>query len=157
VAAWVQRYRQLPDAAFESIGDLPRRVDQNFDGGLARVYISALKAIAQTESPKIHREKIATQTRYLLKSINLIKISHSESESIDLLSAVQRLYPALLSEIVTQDCPILAERQWWRSIFAVIKTIRRVEGVSSPLLDAIALSDWCSQEVENVVLEVRGV
>ncbi len=157
VAAWVQRYRQLPDSAFEAIGDLPRRVDQNFDGGLARVYISALKAIAQTESPKIQREKIASQTRYFLKSINLIKISHSESESIDLLSAVQRLYPDLLGEIVAQDCPILAERQWWRSIFAVIKTIRRVEGVSSPLLDAIALSDWCSQEVENVVLEVRGV
>jgi hypothetical protein len=157
VAAWVQRYRQLPDAVFEAIGDLPNRVGKNFDGGLARVYISALKAIAQTESPKINRDQIASQTRYFLKSINLIKISHSESETIDLLSAVQRLYPLLLTEIINEDCPILAERKWLRTIFAVIKTIRRVEGVSSPLLDAIALSDWCSQEVENVVLEIRGV
>ena len=157
VAAWVQCYRRLPDAVAEAIGDLPQRVGNKFDGGLARVYILALKAIAQTESPKIDCDRIAVQTRYFLRSINLIKISHSEAETIDLLSAVQRLYPSLLLEIIDRDCPVLAERKWLRTIFAVIKTIRRVEGVTSPLLDAIAQSDWCDRNVENAILEMKGV
>ena len=159
VAAWVRKNQQVPDNVSEAIcGIMPRLVAKNsFDGGIARAMISALKAIAQTEAITLVPQLLSRATRGLLLNINIIKVQNSEAEMIDLLSAVHRLNQSLLAEIVLEDCPILLQRQWLRNICAIIKTVRRVEGQGSILLDEILSSDWCIDEVKSMILEVRGV
>lgn len=159
VSAWVRKHQQVPSLISEAIcGITPRLVARNsFDGGIARVMISALKAIAQTEATNLDPQFLSRGTRDLLLSINIIKVQNSEAEMIDLLSAVCRLNQFFLAEIVLEDCPILSQQQWLRNVYAVIKTIRRVEGQGSTLLDEILSSDWCTAEIRSIILEVRGV
>lgn len=158
VADWVQQRRQVPAGVAVAIGGLMTRLVQNgtFEGGMLRVMLAALKAIAQTEDAGLDVEQMRNWVRQLLLAINLIQGQNAESEMIDLLSAMNRLDAGLLAEVVRQDCPLLAARGWVRNVSAVIKTIRRVETKSSPLLDEILAADWCGSGIAAIVIEVRG-
>jgi hypothetical protein len=127
------------------------------DGGAAWVTIAALKAIGQSNDPQIDPNQFNRWVRNLLMAINLIKIPHSQTEMIDLLSASDRLDKQVLSIILREDGPILAERQWTRNVNAVILTIRRVEGAYSMLLQEMLESDWCTSEIRDSILGARGV
>jgi hypothetical protein len=89
-------------------------------------------------------------------AIDIIRVEHSESEVIDLLSAVDRLSKDVLPQMVTEDCPHLAQRGWTRNLAAIIKTIKRVETHQSTLLDQILACDWCTPDITSVILEIKG-
>lgn len=158
VARWVQTNRRVPPAVAVAIGEIPARLLQRntFEGGAARVVMMALKAIAQSEDKTLNPQQAGDWTRALLMGINLIKIPHSETEMLDLLSAVDRLDKTFLAIVVSEDCPVLVKRQWLRNVFPVIRAIRRVEGKESALLDAILDREWCIPQIRNLILEVRG-
>ena len=159
IAVWVRRTQQVPNRVAEAIcGMTPRLIANNgFDGGIARSMIAALKAVSQTAALTLSSKLLSQETRNILSSINIIKVQNSESEMIDLMSAVHRLNQAFLPEVSRNECPKLVQRQWLRNIYAVVKTICRVEGQNSTLLDEILSSDWCTTEIRSIILEVRGV
>jgi hypothetical protein len=92
----------------------------------------------------------------LLTAINMIQLRNGESEMMDLICAVHRLNQQFLTEAVREDCLLLAQRGWHRNICVIIRSIRRVEGHHSVLLDEVLVSSWCTSEVRGAVLEVRG-
>lgn len=159
VAAWVKQHRQVPPDIVASLGNIPQRLQQQgtWDGGVARVLIAAFKAISQSQDPALDIQSLGSKIRYLLKAIDLIAVPHGESEMMDVLSALDRLDRGILGRIVEVDCPQLAERGWQRNLSTVIRTIRRVEGKDSNLLDHILQSTWCNADVASLVLEARGV
>lgn len=158
VATWVQHHKQVPLAVAQAVGDIPVRLEskKTFDGGTARVMIAALKAIAQAEDSSVDTRQLSQWTHHLLTAINIVKIENSESEMIDLLSAINRLDETFLVQAVREDCPVLAQRRWLRNISAVIRTIKRVETRNSKLLDEMLASQWCTTDLESVILEIRG-
>jgi hypothetical protein len=159
VAVWVREHQQLPSDVFAALVQIPKRLLARnlFEGGTARALMDALKAIAQSEAPEIDVVTLSQLVQQLLVSINLVRVRNSESEMIDLLCAVNRLYSSFLSEIITQSCPILVRQGWDRNVSAVIKALSKVEGRQSPLFHQMASSDWCTESVKNMILEVRGV
>lgn len=158
VTLWIQVHHQIPARVADVIGEIPTRliVKGTFEGGTARVLIAALKVMAQSEDPHLNSQHLSQWIRKLLTAIHLIKIPHSETEMIDLLSAGDRLDKRLLTSIIQEDCPLLAEKHWVRNIFAVIKTVCRVDRPTSERLDWMLCSDWCLPEIRAVILEVRG-
>ena len=100
-------------------------------------------------------------TRALLKAIDMIGVENSQSELIDLFSAVDRLDKInknFLPLVVNEDCPELAERKWERNLSAIAYAINRVEGEGSPLLNQILVlaRNFSLLEVEKVILEIKG-
>jgi len=138
--------------------EIPSRLSAQhlFEGGTARAMMDALKATAQSEAQSLDSAALSQVVRKLLLSIHIVQVRNSESEMIDLLSAMNRLDRQLLATLIHEDCPLLAGHGWVRNIFAVVKTVRRVEGQRSELLDKISAVDWCTPEIRSVILEVRG-
>jgi hypothetical protein len=159
VAMWVQRFKRVPPLVVETVErSLMKLLEKNqFDGGPARLAILAIKAIAQTEQSSLDAEQLYQLTWTVLTEVSLIKIPNSEPETIDLLSAIVRLRGQFLQRIVVEMGPVLAEKQWWRNISAILRTVRRVEGVQSNLLDEVLAGEWCTPEVESSILEIRGI
>jgi hypothetical protein len=121
------------------------------DGGSARVLISAFKAFAQTENQSL-MPQLSVWTRELLGSIDSERLTDfHETDTIKLLCAVTRLDRHFLSIIVDEDGSKLVKRGW---MVAIVKAIKQVQ--QSELLKKILASDWCTPEVESVILEVRG-
>jgi hypothetical protein len=157
-AQWVRHYHQVPPIALEILIEIPSRLSKQhlFEGGTARAMMDALKAIAQSEDPALDAEVLCQVVRKLLLAIHIIRVRNSESEMIDLLSAMNRIDQQFLATIIHTDCPALARQGWVRNIFAVVKTVRRVEGPLSKLLDEILNLDWCTPDIRSVILEIRG-
>ncbi|MGA7932819.1 MAG: hypothetical protein WCA35_04505, partial [Kovacikia sp.] len=155
---WVRQQQQVPPGIVAALDGIPARLlKQNlFEGGTARAMMDALKAIAQSEDKTFDPSELGRVVRELLTSIPIVQVRNSEAELIDLLSAMNRLDLELLSTIVNQDCPLLAQRGWLRNISAVVKTIQKVDTPRSPLLDTILELDWCTSELRSIILEVRG-
>jgi len=166
-ATWVQTHHQVPPMVAEAIGGAISRLAKKnmLDGGSARLLLSALKAIAQklstgdmlTDVQQAIVQQLKGWIISLLNQIDLIRVMNSESEVVDLLSAVHRLDETIMLQLIQQECPNFAQRQWWRNISTVVKTIPRIENRQSALFDQILASDWCSPEVESIVLEVKGI
>ena len=74
---------------------------------------------------------------------------------VDLLSALVRCEPTALSRLVVEICPLLVVAQRWRNLSAVLRTVRRVEGVQSPHFDDIMKASWYNRSVETLLLEIR--
>jgi hypothetical protein len=129
--------------------------NQSFDGAPAKPMIQVLKAIAQVEDTATSVEQLFDWVQLVLTHVNLISIPRSESEMLDLLSALVRCEPAVLSRLVVEICPLLAAAQRWRNLSAVLRTVRRVEGVQSPHFDAIMEASWFTRPVETLLLEIR--
>ena len=138
--------------------EIPSRLSAQhlFEGDTARAMMDALKAIAQSETQSLDSAALSQVVRKLLLSIHIVQVRNSESEIIDLLSAMNRLDRQLLATLIHKDCPLLAGHGWVRNIFAVVKTVRRVEGQRSELLDEILAVDWGTLKIRSVILEVRG-
>ena len=117
--------------------------------------MDALKAIAQSETQSLDSAALSQVVRKLLLSIHIVQVRNNESEMIDLLSAMNRLDRQLLATLTYEDCPLLARHGWVRNIFAVVKTVRRVEGQRSKLFDEILAVNWGTLEIKSVILEVR--
>jgi NACHT domain len=159
IATWIKANRQVPDRTLPTIDRiLTSLIHQgNLDGAPAKPMIQALKAIAQSEDPTIDLQQLYNCTSKLLTNINLISIPHSESEMIDVLSAIVRIMPTALGMLVSEIGPLLTQKNLWRNLSAMIYTIARIEGKASSYFDAIGQSDWYCREVEGIILEVRGV
>ena len=158
VTRWVKTYRQVPPQVAEAIGGVPSRLTQRntFDGGTGRVVIAALKAITQSEDQILDSGQVGMWVRTLLTEIHLIKIPRGEIEMLTLLCAVNRLDKRFLPILVNEDCPVLAQKRWFRNISAVIKALQRIEGSESPRLSDILSCEWCTSEVKSIILDVRG-
>jgi hypothetical protein len=162
VANWVQHHRQVPIEVPGVVGQIPAQLLQKgtLDGGFTRVWILAMKAIAQSQPDHLNIKQFNQQVRQLLRSINLGRVSGGEAEMLELLSALERLNrqnKLILTEIVREDCPDLAQKGWDKNICAVIKTIRRVENEHSLLLNEIGTSFWLTQNLKNCFLEAKGI
>jgi len=159
VGTWVQEHRQTPVGVVEVLGhSLETMIQQKqFDGAPAKPMIKALKAIAQSEEPTLDTEKLYYWVCQLLTTINLIKIPHSEPEVIDLLSAITRLKACYLCRLTDELLPVFAEKKWRRNLSAILRTIRRIEGVESSLFQKITKAPWYNEFVESILLEVRGL
>jgi len=158
IAIWVRRKQQVPSKAIEAILGIPERLLKQhlFDGGTARSMMDALKAIAQSESKAVELTQLEEAIRNLLTLIDIKRIRNSESEMIDLLSAIHRLDHNFLQTFVHENCLLLAEKGWNQNISAILKTIRRVESQSSPLFDMIRESNWFTPEIRSIILEIKG-
>jgi len=158
ISQWVRQHQCVPPIVLDLLTEIPSRLSAQhlFEGGTARAMMDALKAIAQSEAQSLDSAALSQVVRKLLLSIHIVQVRNSESEMIDLLSAMNRLDRQLLSILIHEDCPLLARHGWVRNIFAVVKTIRRVEGQRSELLNNILAADWCTPEIRSVILEVRG-
>jgi hypothetical protein len=159
VATWVQQHRQMPVGVVQVLGhSLETMIQQKqFDGAPAKPMIKALKAIAQSEDPTLDTEKLYYWVCQLLTTINLIKIPHSEPEVIDLLSAITRLKACYLCRLTDELLPVFAEKEWRRNLSAILRTVRRIEGVKSSLFQKITEAPWYNEFVESILLEVRGL
>jgi len=159
VATWVQQHRQMPVGVVQVLGhSLETMIQQKqFDGAPAKPMIKALKAIAQSEEPTLDTEKLYYWVCQLLTTINLIKIPHSEPEVIDLLSAITRLKACYLCRLTDELLPVFAEKEWRRNLSAILRTVRRIEGVKSSLFQKITEAPWYNEFVESILLEVRGL
>ncbi|XHX79466.1 MAG: AAA family ATPase [Stenomitos frigidus ULC029] len=158
VNIWVRQQQQLPAGVLDVLAAIPTNLAkrQLFEGGTARALLDALKAIAQTERTNRAANDLGQLVHTLLTAISMIQVRNSEAEMIDLLSAMHRLDPQFLSTVLQADCPLMAERGWERNIAAVMKTIRRVEGPHSALLDQSLAATWCTPAIRGVVLEARS-
>ena len=158
ITVWVRRHQQLPPDVLTALTLIPKRLLARnlFEGGMARALMDALKAIAQSEAPEIEPAVFSQLVQKLLVSIHLTQVRNGESELIDLFCAINRFCSSFLTELVDQSCPVLVQKGWDRNLSAVIKTINKVEGRQSPLLDQITSSDWCTESIKSMVLEVRG-
>ena len=158
ISQWVRQHQCVPPIVLALLTEIPSRLSAQhlFEGGTARAMMDALKAIAQSEAQSLDSAALSQVIRKLLLSIHIVQVRNSESEMIDLLSAMNRLDRQLLATLIHEDCPLLAGHGWVRNIFAVVKTVRRVEGQRSELLDKILAVDWCTPEIRSVILEVRG-
>jgi hypothetical protein len=159
VATWVQQHRQTPVGVVEVLGhSLETMIQQKqFDGAPAKPMIKALKAIAQSEEPTLDTEKLYYWVCQLLTTVSLIKIPHSEPEVMDLLSAIIRLKASYLCRLIDELLPVFVEKEWWRNLSAILRTIRRIEGVESSLFQQITKAPWYNESVESILLEVRGL
>jgi hypothetical protein len=158
LAIWVRQQQQVPSGVLEVLAAIPPTLSKQhlFDGGTARAMMDALKAIAQSESYTIAIDTLGRLVRALLTTISMIQIRNSESEMIDLLSAMHRLDHQFLAALVQEDCAFLAQQGWERNIASIMKTIRRVESQHSALLDQVLAAAWCTSGIRSVVLEVRS-
>ncbi|MGG6269688.1 hypothetical protein ACQ4M3_30205 [Leptolyngbya sp. AN03gr2] len=161
VANWIQTHRQIPPHVAESVGNPMLRLVQKklLDGGSCRTVLAALKAIAQSagSQAEIDIDHLKDWVATLLTSIDLIRVINSEAEVIDLLSAIHRLDTAFIVRLVEQECLIFSQRTRWKNITPILKTIRRIDHARSPLFDRVLSSDWCTPEVEGIILEIRGI
>lgn len=155
MAIWIKAQRKVPDLVLYTIDKILNSLTQQsrFDGAPARPMIQALKAIGQSEDGNINVEHLYTCNTKLLTSINLISVPHSQTEMIDVLCAMVRIFPEGLTKLVDIICPILVEKKLWKNLFVIISTIRRVEGEKSPHFHSISKSDWYCHDVEKIVLE----
>ena len=159
IRGWVRRERSVAsgmDRALDGMSDR-LRASGTFDGGLARVLIAALKAIAQMESPNADVMILMRETRSVLVGINLVQVENGESEMIDLICAVNRLEHSFLGTIVQQVIPILVSQKLFRNVSAILKTVQRVEGQDSPLLDEVLAREGHIVRVCDIILGLRGV
>jgi hypothetical protein len=158
IASWVRQEQQVPSGITEALAEVPDcLLAQNlFDGGTARSMMDALKAIAQSEDEGVDVIQLKHVVRKLLSSIHLKQVRNSESEMIDLLSAMHRLDHHLLHGLVDESCPLLADKQWHQNISAILKTVRRIEQQNSPLLEQVHGSEWCTPSIRSIILEIRG-
>jgi len=156
-ASWIQTHQQIPLSLVQVIGRALESMvrNQSFDGAPAKPMIQVLKAIAQVEDPATSVEQLFHWVQLVLTHVNLISIPRSEAEMVDLLSALVRCELATLSRLVVGVCPLLVVAQRWRNLSAVLRTVRRVEGVQSPHFDAIMEASWYNRQVEILLLEIR--
>ena len=158
VRSWVRRRRSVAIGMDQALGGMSDRLMAlgTFDGGLAKVLIAALKAIAQMEAPQTDSIILIGETRSVLVGINLVQVENGESEMIDLLCAINRLEHSFLATIVQQLIPNLVAQGWFRNVSAILKTVQRVEGQNSPLLDDVLARESCVK-VQDIILGLRGV
>lgn len=159
ISAWVKRHGQVPVNGLQAMQNLPERMARHsgLEGGVARAWLVMLKVIAQVEAMDIDWSLLEYQVCQLLEGFDLMSIQLGEAEMIDLLGAIARHQPTFLQWVVGQVCPNLMRLGYRRNVSAVIKAIRRVEGTTSMLLEDILAATWCDQDVEGVVLDVKGI
>ncbi len=160
-ANWIQTYRQIPPNVADAIGNSLLRLvkKQLLDGGSCRNLLAALKAIAQSVGGEstVEIPMLKDWVILLLTSIDLIRVINSEPEVIDLLCAIHRLDQTFIVRLVEQECLIFSQRGWWKNIAPILKAVRRIDQVRSPLFDRVLSSDWCTPEIEGMILEIRGI
>jgi len=130
---------------------LPERLDniKQLDAGTTGTFVKAANAVAQ-----LHREDLADAlaeaTRQLLLRMDFRRIK--QAKAIDLLAAIARPYPNILTEIVEGDFDKLPPRNQQ----AIALAVRRVEGDTSPLLDRVLAHPDCDGTVANTILGWKG-
>jgi hypothetical protein len=150
VSRWVQTNDRVPLSIVETIGGITTCI--KIDGRSARVLISAFKAFAQTENPRL-MPKLGEWIRNLLGSIDFENLTDfPESDSIKLFCAVTRLDQDFLSTVVNEDSSVLVNRGW---MVVIVKAIKQVNGADSELITKILHSNWCTLEIRNVILKMR--
>jgi hypothetical protein len=156
-ANWIKAQHRVPDLVLPKIYTIMQSlIDRGkFDGAPAKPMIQALKAIGQSEDTNIEIKILYDCVIRLLTSINLIKIPHSKAEMIDVLSAMIRISPRDLAQLVETVCPVLVEKKLKLNFSTVIGTIIRVEGHKSPHFRVIAESTWYCPWVEEIILECK--
>ncbi len=155
-ANWVQTYRQVsPDVADAIGGSLARLVQKNLLEGESSRMLAALKAIAQSGAEStIEIQSLKEWTVLLLTNIDLIRVINSEPEVVDLLCALHRLDATFIVDLVEQECSVFSKRRWWKNIAPILKAVRRIDQVRSPLFDRVLSSKWCTSEIEGMILEI---
>ncbi|NEP76371.1 hypothetical protein [Okeania sp. SIO2G5] len=155
---WVRHHHQVPWPVAQVVGTIPQRLGPkgNYEGGVARALLSALKAIAQSEEPSLELDELCTWTHHFLLGIDYISVPNSISDTTDLLCAVQRLQSTSIHALVDQICPQLAQQNWHHNLRAIILAIHRVQGQQSDLLNDVLSQPWCTPKIEETILELRG-
>jgi DNA-binding Xre family transcriptional regulator len=159
IATWIKANRQVPDRVLPTLDKILNSLIQQgrLDGAPAKPMIQVLKAIGQSEDNSIDLSRFYDCISQLIMSINLISIPHSEPETVDVLCALVRISPTSLVKLIDAICPVLVDKRLWRNLSAIIYTITRTEGRTSPHFATIAQSHWYHPEVEAIVLESRGL
>lgn len=159
VAEWVRPQRQVTPTMLETIAVILNRTVEagQFEGGMGRALVAALKVIARSEAANLDRLALSQIVHQFLISIHFSQIKNGESEIIDVLCAMHRLDVSFLRDAVQQDCQILLGRGWTRNVSSIIKTIRKLEGPQAPLLDEVIQRYGDRPDIESLVLEARGV
>ena len=157
IKTWVRQHAALPDGVLRAIATVPERMTavQQFDGGTARAFLDALKAIAQAEPEHLDVGLLSKLARQFLLSIPFTKVRNGEAEMIDLCCAMNRLEPMFLAIVVQQDVSPLADKNWVSNLAAVIKSIDRTEGRTSPLFDQILHNANNRAIVEPLIIEIK--
>lgn len=150
---WVLNTGSIPEMVADYVGQIAPRMAQRekFDGGLARSVISVLKPIAQLEDYRF-REKCGVWCSALLEAIDINRVTHGLSETIDLISASLRMNPAYAAELI-QLSPSLPVK----NVRAIVTAIRRVAGANSEYLSEVMHAEWCPAEIRNTILAFRGI
>jgi hypothetical protein len=155
IATWIKANRQVPDRVLPTLLQILNSLIQQgrLDGAPAKPMIQVLKAIGQSEDRSIGLSQFHDCIAQFIMSINLISIPHSEPETADVLCALVRISPTSLVKLIDAICPVLVDKRLWRNLSAIIYTITRTEGRTSPHFATIAQSHWYHPEVEAIVLE----
>ncbi|MFE4104889.1 hypothetical protein, partial [Almyronema epifaneia] len=159
VADWVRKQEEVPSQLVVTLAaTFERVIAQNaLEGGIGRSLVAALKMIARSEAKTLDSTRLSQVVRQLLRGLHLIQVDNGESEMIDVLCAMHRLNPDLLSVIVEQDFPIFLQHDQIRNVSAVVKTIAKLEGSQAPLLNEVVQRYGERASVESLVLEARGL
>jgi hypothetical protein len=154
---WVRQHAVFPDGVLTAIATAPERMlaVNQFDGGTARAFLDALKAIAQAEPEHLDIGLFSNLSRQFLVSIPFTKVRNGEAEMIDLCCAMNRLEPRFLAILVQQEVPELADKHWVSNLAAIIKSIDRTEGRTSPLFDQILQNANNRAIVEPLIIEIK--
>ena len=151
ICEWVRCHGTILPVALHWLEALPERLDniKQLDAGTTGTFVKAANAVAQ-----LHREDLADAlaeaTRQLLLRMDFRRIK--QAKAIDLLAAIARPYPNILTEIVEGDFDKLPPRNQQ----AIALAVRRVEGDTSPLLDRVLAHPDCDGTVANTILGWKG-
>jgi hypothetical protein len=151
IGIWVRNAGRVPPGVAEGLASILGRLGSRLEAGVARALIRTLKIIAQMEDRDL-LPWLTEPARELLLRIDLNRLSDGESEMIDLLSAVSRLDPRFLSELLE-----LGPQLYPRNLRALAWALKRVEGAGSPHLSEILKAEWCPPAVRRMIFELRGI
>lgn len=159
VTDWVRHYHRVPAPMVSTLHTLLTRMAEqgNLEGGLGKSMVLLLKAVARAEDPRLDMGRFNQVVQQLLTRIPVTQLKNGESEVIDVLCAMHRLDPTVLVTLIDQVLPELLRLGWLRNGATIIKTVRKLEGAQSPLLDVVMQRYGSNAAVESLVLEARGV
>lgn len=158
--AVVQRFCKLLQEEIRRGADLPREVVEVVTGladdlggtrGLgqkvARALIRVYKLIAQREIAEWGPILEQAMLRFL-EEIDTNMLSRGEMETINLISALVRVDPGVLSRLVEHGPHFKP-----RNVRPLAIAIQRTEGKGSPLLAQVLAAEWCPPDARKVILQ----
>ena len=112
-------------------------------------------AIAQAEPEGLDVPYLAETACRFLQSISLTQLRRGEIEAIDFICAIARQDAEFLVRLVEGECEELVRKDLRTNLFAIVKSIARLEGRSSGLLDRVLQQAAGMERVETLILEIR--